>query len=57
MWRVEEGMGKEIWAVQRKTSVDIFGRDAEDGDPEELRSSKDAKDNRFSGHLDVEISV
>lgn len=36
-------MGKEIWAVQRKAFIDIFARDAEDGDPEELRSSKDSE--------------
>lgn len=55
--RRERGQGNT--GSQRKTSVDIFGTDAKDGDPEELRSSKDAegRDNRFSAHLDVEISV
>ena len=35
-------MGKEIWIVKRNASVGIFTRDSEEGDSEELRSSKDA---------------
>lgn len=38
---IEEVMGKEIWIVKRNVFVDIFIRDFEEGDLEELRSSKD----------------